>query len=650
MLRPIHGCLITLILVNRYKLPYRIHKALAYPLLSPNGSTIIVCGHDQGVLVIWRGGRPFKPVPKAKNAKPRLNGNSHDNEMPMDVDEAEPQPSDKPVFEDEEEELDSKRPYHPIIQDLNLPVGTAVLKIAFPRLPQTLQQDMELTPGMLKQNLVVALGCADSTIRILTLPLVPPSPESKVRQELRNNTSAGDAGHGNWGEHLVTIPRASGQRSLPTDISIAFMSHSMLPRSEDMMEDDEGDTLPNANAVEDGSDDVWDVLVASCGSDQPTDFAVYRIPLSVDGLHIEAGSTVQGALWKTGPTPNPVVAVDLYVPTVSDSEQVSYLLLAEANGAVRVFECSASSDTTNCQLIRCFHPGFETVCDGIVRPKTVLGAKFVLGGQAVTVLTADGEWGVWNIAVQKLGKLDQIEKGLSINGGIPTKFSLSGWIGGASSVANTVKSSSGKPDSRSKLAPMTPSTRKVRQEALFTGMGTGPSRSELGGISVRSCGKYVSGRNADDTVVLWHGDKTVMIPSLSTHWQNKIKGPGSLFGDASGQMRVLTGADMGGELRNVVSIFPSSQQASGTDRLSNQPNILIAGDRSIVILCPPFPEEPKNFHQHGPPLPADQQRLAQGDLDVGSIDRILDSMSNGTHRNGSHTGGTAAKRTVGFIT
>ncbi|MCJ1251229.1 hypothetical protein MMC30_008460 [Trapelia coarctata] len=641
--QPIDG-----LLQLRYKLPYCIHKALVYPLLSPNGSTIIVCGHDQGVLVIWRGGRPFKPVPKAKSAKPRLNGNSYDNETPMDVDEAEPQPPDQPVFEDEEEELDPKRPYHPIIQDVNLPTGAAVLKIAFPQLPQLLQHDMELTPGVLQQNLVVALGCADSTVRILTLPLVPPSPESKARQELRNNPSAGDAGHGNWGEQSVTLPSASGQRSLPTDISIAFMPHSMLPSSEDMMEDDEGDELPNANAVEDGVDDGWDVLVAYCGSDQPTDFTVHRIPLSADGLHIEADSTVRGALWKTGPTPNPVVAVDLYVPTNSDSEQDPYLLLAEANGAMRIFECSASSETSNCQLIRSFHPGFETVSDGISRPRRVLDAKFVLGGQAVVVLTADGEWGVWNISIQKLGKLDQIEKGLSINGGIPTKFNLSGWIGGASSVSNTVKSSSGKLDSRSKLAPMTPGTRKVRQEALFTGAGTGPSRSEFGGIFVRSCGKYVSGRNADDTVVFWHGDKTVMIPSLSTHWQNKIKGSGSLFGDANGQVRVLTGADLGGELRSPVSIFPSLQQTSGTGRLSKQPDILITGDRSILILSPPLYEEPKDLRQYGPTVLADQQLLTQGDLDVGSIDRILDSMANGTHRNGNHTGGTAAKRRVGF--
>lgn len=634
--------------MNRYKLPYRIQKALVYPLLSPNGSTIIVCGHDQGVLVIWRGGRPFKPVPKAKSAEPRMNGNSYDKETPMDVDEGEQQSTDQPVFEDEEEELDPARPYHPIVQDLNLPIVTAVLNISFPRLPQLLQQDIEVTPGILQQNLVVALGCADSTVRILTLPLMPPTPQSKARENLRTDVSTGDAGHGNWGEQLLTLPSSSGHRSLPKDISIAFMPHSMLPSPEDMMEDDEGNEVPNTTVAEDGLDDVWDVLVASCGSDQPTDFVVHRIPLSADGLYIEADSAVQGALWKTGPVLNPAVAVDLYVPTDSDSEQDPYLLLAEANGAVRILDCCASSETSNCRLIRSFHPGFETVSDGISRPRTVLDAKFVLGGQAVAVLTADGEWGVWNISVQKLGKLDQIEKGLSINGGIPTKFNLSGWIGGASSVASTVKSSSAKLESRSKLAPMTPGTRKVRQEALFTGAGTGPSRSNFGGIFVLSCGKNVSGRNADDTVVFWHGDKPVMISSLSTYWQNKIKGSGSLFGDASGQVRILSGADLGGEVRNAVSIFPSVQHTSGMDRLLKQPDVLISGDRSIVVLSPPLHDGSKNLHQYGPSVLADQQLLTKGDLDVGSIDRILDSMSNGTNRNGTHTGGAAAKRRVGF--
>jgi hypothetical protein len=642
----VNGSFVVLIFPNRYKLPHRIHQALVYPLLSPNGSTIIVCGHDQGVLVMWRGGRPFKPLPKARMAKPRVNGNSYDNNTPMDVDEGEPQPTDQPVFEDEEEEFDPAKPYQPIIQDLDLPIETAVLKLSFPRLPQLLQQDTELMPSILQQHLVVALGCADSTVRILTLPLMPP--QNKARQAFRSEVSAGNAGHGNWDEQLITIPSASGLRSIPKDISVAFMPHSMVADHEGVMEDDEGNEMPAATAAEDGSDDMWDVLVASCGSDHPTDFAVHRIPISADGLYIEADSVVQDTLWRTGPVPNPVVAVDLFVPTDSDSEQDPCLLLAEANGAVRIFDCCASADTSNCQLIRCFYPGFETVSDGIVRSRTILDAKFVLGGQAVTVLTSDGEWGVWNISVQRLGKLDQVEKGLSINGGIPTKFNLSGWISGASSAANTTKSSSGKPESRSKLVPMTPGTRKVRQEALFTGSGTGPSRSAFGGIFVRSSGKYVSGKNADDTVLFWHGDKAVMIPSLSAHWQNKIKGSGSLFGDASGQVRELSSADLGGEICNAVSIFPSFHHTSGAGRLSKQPELLISGDRSVAVLSASLYDELKNLRQDGPPLQADQQLLTQGKLDVSSIDRILDSMSDGTHRNGNNIGSTAAKRRVGF--
>lgn len=588
-------------------------------------------------------------MPKADRAKPRVNGNSYDKDTAMDIDEGISQPTDQFDFENEEEELDPAKPYWPIIQDLNMPMGTAVLNMSFPRLPQSFQQEVELTPRILQQNLVVALGCADSTVRILTLPLMPPSPQRKKRQELQNDISLGDAGHGSWEEQLVTIPSASGRRSLAKDISIALMPHSLLSNTEDAVGDDEENELP-----EDSTDDLWDLLIASCTSDQPTDFAIHRIPVSADGLSIEEDSTAEDTLWKTGHIANPVVAVDLYVPVNSDAEQAPCLLLAEASGAVRVFDCCASSDTSNCRLIRCFSPGFETIPDGSVRSRTVLDAKFVLGGQAVTILTADGEWGVWNISLQNLVRGDLAEKGLanakglSMNGGIPTKFAVNGWMGGVSSVASTVKSSSGKPDSRSKLAPMTPGTRKVRQEALFTGSGSGPSRSTSGGIFLQSSGKFASGKNADDMVGFWHGDKTLLIPSLSAHWQNKSKGSGSLFGDATGQVRELSSAVLGGEIRNAVSMFPPVHHNSGTSRLSRQPDILVSGERSVVVLSPPLSEEPKNPRQHGPPVLADQQLLMQGNLDVGGIDRILDNMSNGNHRNGNHIGGTAAKRRVGF--
>ena len=46
--------------VPRYELPYRLHISKVYPLRSINGSAIVVCGHEHGISIVWRGGRPFK--------------------------------------------------------------------------------------------------------------------------------------------------------------------------------------------------------------------------------------------------------------------------------------------------------------------------------------------------------------------------------------------------------------------------------------------------------------------------------------------------------------------------------------------------------------------------------------------------------------
>ena len=40
-----------------YDLPHRIHCARIYPAQCANGSTLVLYGHDQGIRVLYRGGR-----------------------------------------------------------------------------------------------------------------------------------------------------------------------------------------------------------------------------------------------------------------------------------------------------------------------------------------------------------------------------------------------------------------------------------------------------------------------------------------------------------------------------------------------------------------------------------------------------------------
>ena len=632
-------------------LPYNLHVSSVYPLLAPNGSTVVVCGHDHGVYVVWRGGRPFKASRMPLMTSSRTNGRSTADDMAIGNDEVGPQlntsQSDESIFEEEEEEVDPANPYHPIIQDLDLPLGTAVLHMALPRMPGSSQPvEGELSPAILEHNLVIALACADSTIKVLVVPLMPPTPQMKSRPELRNNVLQGGAGHGSWNEQLVTVSNASGHRSLPKAISIAFLPRSMVAPIEDAGEDDEEEDQSHNNMTDGGSDNMWDLLVAYVGSDQPSDFAIHKIRISADGQYIDSDSIDKELVWRSQPLVNPVVAVDLYVSTKFKNEEGPYLLLADAGGVVRIYDCCASIGKRHGSWLRCLFPGFETASDGRARYRAILDAKWVLQGQAIAVLTADGEWGVWNISFEKLNTAGNQEL---ITGAIPTKFSLNGWVG-RSTITNIAKSSSSKLDVRSKLAPMTPSTRKVRQEALFTGAAPGSNKSAFGGIFVRAIEKALDSKQEDETILLWHADKTIIIPSLLAHWQNKIQGSGNLFSSgASGQIRDISTVDIGREMRSSVSIFPQRTSSSRLPRSNKHPDVLVSGDRSLVILTTPISEPTRTAVQRQePPSPVleDQQLLTQGALDVSGMDRILDSMSNGTHSNGLIASGRTAKSKV----
>ncbi|MCJ1477086.1 hypothetical protein MMC13_005757 [Lambiella insularis] len=638
----------------RYRLPYQVRTSQVYPSLAPNGSTIIVCGHDQGVFIVWRGGRPFRPTPQAEAAGRRTNGTSK-NQMLMDTeeDESPARSTMQELFEDQEDEVDSAKPYYQVVQELDLPLSTGALKIAFPRIPPSTQNlEGDISPKVLQEKLVVAIACADSTLRLLTLPLMPPSPQSKNRVDL--DISLSKTGRGSWGEQLITIPAASSYQGLPKAISVAFMPSSMSPDVEDEMEEEEeageektGDPLNHTQIT---TENEWDVLLASCSSDQGGQLSIHKMPLSEDGTSIEEEAMSLDVPWRSESLTRAVESIDFYVPTASENEQSPYILLAESNGAVRVYDCCALSRSHRGRWIVSLYAGYEEGPSGRVPLRTLLDAKWVLGGSAIAALMADGEWGIWNLGFNRANG-SNAEIILPISASIPTKFSLSGWIGGPAVAANIAKSSTGKLDARSKLAPMTPHTRKVKQVALFTGHSSHSSISTSGGISILPTGKSLSGRREDETILLWSGDRILLIPSLYTYWTNKLKGSGNFFGtSAAGQPRDISGIDVGGELRNAVSIFPSRTGRSPLEQTSRHTDLLVSGDRSLFILASPLQESTRSTAgtSGSSPTMADQQLLSRRELDVNGMDRILDSMDSGQQLSSTRMSGTIGKRKVIF--
>ena len=116
------------------------------------------------------------PPPKQPAKPAKVNGTSNDAIMIIDSDDDEPakaaaEPPPKAEFEPEEEELDPDQSYASIVQQLSLCLGTQVLHIAVPQIPSaSTLRPADTIPPIFTKNLVFTVACADSTVRVITLP------------------------------------------------------------------------------------------------------------------------------------------------------------------------------------------------------------------------------------------------------------------------------------------------------------------------------------------------------------------------------------------------------------------------------------------------------------------------------------------------
>lgn len=269
------------------------------------------------------------------------------------------------------------------------------------------------------------------------------------------------------------------------------------------------------------------------------------------------------------------------------------------------------------------------------------------------VILADGEWGIWDLEGTMLEATTASKRRGNGTSGVPTTFALSGWLG---STANSLaKSSNSKVETKSKLAPMTPGTRRVREEALFTGPPTNETYHLKGGISVTKFEDPKRENTAGEAVTLWHGVKVLTIPDLHSYWGNQVAGKGTLFG-ANSQARSakIHDLNLGGELASWVDQLPLTA-TNGTS--PSHRDLVISAEHRLVFLTAPLREPEPEDSMRSPaqtekPYSTDQQLLARGELDVGGMERILAGM---THKTGNVNGvvddfrnGALGKRKVLF--
>lgn len=628
-----------------YDLPHRIHTSKSYPLPSPNGSTILVYGHEQGLRVVWKGGRPFKHQPTAVEKRSKSNGASADAIMIIDSDEEAPenleQPPDQdnPIFEEEDGGFDFSESYESIIQTLDLPLGVEVLHLAFPHLPGDAQSSgLASLPILFSQKLVLAMACSDFSVRVLLIPLMPPSTQSKNRPKWKDTTSKLGAGKSVFGEQMIWLSSGTVHRSIPKGVSISMTSTPSEHLEDiDMDESNPRSKKPNLRRSVSRSASrsrsrsrlgghQWDLLVASHSADLSGLLLIHRIPILAGEASLSPELHIP---WRIEHLASPIVSV-CFNSALYPALRHSQLLVAEAKGVVRILDCLPQSKAARGSWLLSLYTDFETLQGSTSRRKPILDAQWVLGGKATIVLLADGKWGVWDLKNAGPKSTDGSSPSTTIES--LKNFVFESWVGDSSKSRTMTKGLSTKTKNRSKLAPMTPGTRKIRQQALFTESTRQPDGPVLGGLSVSPVRDASKSRADDEAVLAWHGNTIAVIPSLFIHWQNKVRGSGNLFGSgAKGEPKMINNIQLGGESCKDVSLMPSHHHSESANDEAPHPEILVNGDHRLLIVTLPNAEPQTSFSPPSQLLSSttDQQLLTRGDLDVNGMDRILAGMSNG---------------------
>ncbi|KAI4927694.1 hypothetical protein J4E85_006206 [Alternaria conjuncta] len=613
----------------RYELPHRVHDSTVYPVKAPNGSTIVLYGHENGVGILWRGGRPLKktaPPPKQPAKPAKVNGTSKDAIMIIDSDDDEPakaaaEPLPKAEFEDEEEELDPDQPYASIVQQLSLSLSTQVLHIAVPQIPSaSTLRPADTIPPIFSQNIVFTVACADSTIRIITLPLSPPPHVAK------------DKLHGvkpQFGENVVKV---HGHQSIPMGVTMTWTARGEPSSAEDGdddvdMDEEEEDTANSRRKPQSRTDGGFDILVASHSAELGGLLKLFRFELSETALQVSHPV----APYKTLALSKPASRIAFNTAQYPKPRH-SQLLIADSAGTTRIYDPftlpirkrrGSGSRAEPGAFVGTFRSSFESVKNVALTPavlpsrKAIIDAAWASDGRHIIALLADGEWGVWD--VDRSGPSPPAD---------PSAFSLRGYVGTAEKEGTSGGASSPKRGSRNSLAPMTPNTRKRKEETLFQGSASSSTVATRGGVSVASI-RSNNGVSAEDSVLIWYGFEIHRIADLMKFWTRTASASsgGSLPGPGLQQQDVV----LCGESITSVSQFDTTAQAS---RMAVPRDILISAEHRLIITASTSQPLGRDLNamfarekvEDETSTRTDQALLTRGELDLGGMDRMLESM------------------------
>jgi hypothetical protein len=626
--------------VYSYDCPHRLNVTKVYPVQSPRGADIIISGYDDGLHIIWRGGRPLSKA--SRTVMERVKDFSATRTLhtewnhPIDVTQSsvtEDIPDKfKPRYDAEEEELDEDEPYPSFTQELKLSLGSPVLHLALPNIPQASSslQTKARVPLIVKQRIVLAVACADATLRLITLPLTPPSASAK-----RN---------GRLGAQICDLSPSAPSSAMARDVALTWTSSTSLSAPDQQMDLDKPQhEQPTTN------DEKLDLLVASSTSAHLETLTFYRIPIDFNDY---TGGKIPTAVAPFHAVPLSSSSQCLRFSTAQyPSRNHSRLLVADVKGTLKIYDplaprdrlsSRASADDTSVETgswILAFNTSFQMPKDatsnypGLAQRRKIVDVAWVSGARAALVLLDRGEWGVWDIEGVTQKKMNA--------------FALQGFIGSPDAApASELKSRS-----TQGLAPSTPNTRQQRQESLFGAPkpAAPATTTARGGVcAIATAGGH---GHLDDSIILWYGSEAYHISSLAALWQRSLNSSGKDIGSLYGPgLSHIEGLDLSGEILNGVTQFPVRSTAINLGPMSLR-DFAVTGEYSLVIIQSMRPQTPSRslFAQatggagNGTSI-FDQQLLDRGELDLGGMDRLLDGM--GSRNNGFAP--AATKKRVGF--
>lgn len=562
----------TLTIANyRHNLSRRVNDLQTYPIQSPQGATILLYGHENGVTIVWRGGRRLKRQKKSPEPEKKQNGTSDDAVMVIDSDDEQPPAKaqtvhkfeDKPEFENENEEV----PYPEIVQTLDLTLGTAVLHVAVMSMaPYNPQDRQNATGALLSDRMVFAVSCVTNDVYVITLPLTPPSFESKAREELRAGLLAGQAGSGAWEESLVLL---SGQRRYSDGLAISLVQ----PKSSD----------PDSKAPR--------AVVASCSRQASGTLALWDVPLDPKARPERGIEPFQ-----TEYLPQPLSSISF------NPSHPTQLLTVSPYQAARVYDFAVSSVPPDPEAIGSFPPQGSwllSLYQPFARPtasrKPILDAAWISHGRAIFALLADGMWGVWDVdGVRSSSGSAAMSSKLAngLKGAALTTFSISGYIEGTGSLRSVATQQ--KENHTGEFAPMTPHTRRQATASLSSTTTFDRLAAVRGGIRTIALppkGKALQ----EESLILWVGglEHVCVIPILSKFWDSQLrKGSGggvNLFSGAQ-PTRMVKLADLstgllGERCCGVGLVVASLKSGTSPEEDGGLPvDVLIQGESRLVIV------------------------------------------------------------------